>query len=254
MTTTFRGLDRQRRRAEAAISSASRWAVQEVAREALTFMWRISPRDTNRYSRAWAMANNAAGLRPLPVADVKATAYAAKYRARLEAQVNRARRQYETAKRINDYWTTLVSVRYDRTGRRGRWERDARRKQAAALKRELRAQEVWRRATVELELFSETGLVIGGRKAGRRPGELRLSDLSTVRVKEYGGTGAVVATGRGWVVTATNLEPHAAIVERRHRVVARAQAMTRARGFAQVGNAATRRFLRDGGGGAGGAA
>lgn len=215
---------------------------------------RTSPRDTNRYVRGWIDAGNQAGLgtRRLPtIKQPRDTKFGLE---RLITQHERARKRVVRAEKSLEFWDNILTNRYERTGRRGRWRRDASRKRAAAKRTLVAATKQFERA--RQILLDATGtddgrgatlnagvIVIGGRKTKKATS---LSSLASVRTKPIGGEGQMLILGGRLVLRLANLEPHARIVERRHRVMRRAAESLRRLGLARVTAAELRRLgVRD---------
>lgn len=199
----------------------------------------LSPADTNRYRRAWAIAANEAGVGPFAVPEVVPSKYNERLKERLELQAERWQRIAEDKRKSAEYWQRVYENRYAREGRRGKWERDCAAKRDKAAKIAEKAAKVAARAREEADMIRPDSIVIWGRRK-KAPGgkgylsaaeDLRIGRLATVRVKVHGGTGYVVATSRGGYIILHNLEPHASIVEKNSRVVSRASAQVRRPGI-----------------------
>lgn len=201
----------------------------------------ISPRDTQRYVRGWMQAGNQAGIPPFALPTIKPSAYIAKSTKRLKRQADRWGKVVEREREVRDYWAQVYTNRYIRIGRNDKHGRQAQRKMEAADKRLEKALDIYQSAVEQLLNLDPTSILIGGKyglkggignDAARRLNErtneqkLRKSSLDTVRTQIYGGVGRKMKIGNGriTVISLAQLEPHARIVEARHRVRARSLA------------------------------
>lgn len=158
---------------------------------------RLSPRDTNRYVRAWIEAVGQAGSSPMPLPALVASKGAEYIRKRITRQwVDQHRQRLRLEK--------LLSAWYPPGRKIGAWGRKKQRELEKMKKREERlAQEIETLAGSE----GVAVILIGGR--GK-------NGFATVRTKYYGGRGHVdVASG---IVYLSNMEPHAAIIESKFKV------------------------------------
>jgi len=226
---------------------AAREGVQLIAHGGLAEMTIIGPRDTGRYVRQIAQANNALPMAPrLPVLVVKESRYLAQMEARLSKQVHRLTRYVAHARAAEKKWQTIFRDRYEFTGRKGRWRADCQRKLQAAQKQAERMEGLLRRAIEEEQILDAGGksgaIVIGGRKTKK----FGASNLSTVRAMLYGGDAVVVQSkGRAGVV-AHFKEPHSSIIESRLHVIARAKASAARRQLTAAQRAMNSRMTRAG--------
>ncbi len=255
----MRALDRALPRAGAAL-------VKDLAGEWAWWVSLTAPRDTNRFANGWAAAAAAAGLdkgamlRPLE----KSSNYTYQI-TRLQRLVDRASRDLAAARSSYLYWSKLYNRRYVQTGRKGAWEKQARAKVAEKARQVEKQEKVLARAREALnQLYgTETAIVIGGRGLRKAPpkvarddgaialptpppsaalapvrrsgrtfeqsaaGYLKLSNLSRVITRVYGGGGYVADMGAGSRVILHNLEPHASIVEARTGVGKRSREIVR---------------------------
>lgn len=190
---------------------------------AVSYLLKHSPRDTNRYVAAWAMAANEGGLGPFTAPQIRPSRDAEKIEARLSKQYWKWHDEAEEF--------TQIVRRYEEQGRRDKWYRDA--------KRKLRKYEKLRdRAGQTLDEFYLAGglagsiILIAGRKAGKRgPG---LSSLASIRPTFYGGKGERIQAGSRTFIKLTNLEPHARLVERRSKTLKVASIRARKIGVKRV--------------------
>lgn len=238
-----RGLSRLLRDMERAGPAASLEAVKVMGREFAKVVLVLSPTDTHRYKRGWSEAINTAGIGPVSVPAIQKSQYAEKLLDRLEIQVDRFAARMENRRKAAEYWEKVYQNRYARPGRKGQWERDCATKRDRAVKNYEIAQKQHARAVEQVKNFDPMGLVIWGRES--TDGKLRMREVHTIRTKVYGGTGVTVARAGSAFIVLHNLEPHASIVEKQHRVVARAFAAVRRPGVRRTaGNAAVRSMLK----------
>mgnify|MGYP000305106572 CR=1 FL=1 len=163
------------------------------------------------------------------------------------------KRTAEIEAEARNYWNTIFENRYNRVGRKGRWRDDAMRKMKAAEWRARRAAEIVRRIEeAVLTLKNDpSAVVIFGKKSKARgmliasPGvsgdaaadarfarrleraAFALGQVGRVISKVYGGGGSVNRDGSRVWVTLIHYEPHAHIVNRKHRLVQRSMAVAR---------------------------
>ncbi len=221
-----------RRRIPGARVEAMRMSFRTAMRAVLA----VSPRDTMRYSRAWAMAGNQAGIGPFPVPEVRKSRFAEQWADRLAVQVVERWKELQVARMAVD--KTERSLRSaEATIAQGR------RSSAMQLRlRELRtrltklrkwgedADDRHRRSRTELDLYMASGgqgvLIFG--KTRTRSGRPR---LTTVRAKVYGGVGRAEHTPERSTIMVSNREPHARIVEFKKRLAQKAAALLRQLGI-----------------------
>lgn len=172
-------------------------AAKVYADELLRAIDRDTPRDTNRMAAGFMQGANAAGLGPFDVPAVKASEKFPKMQRTLQRQLNK--------------WLNLRAI-YEREGRTGQ----------PYYRKILRAVES---ATRQIELLTDTSILVQNR--GRRV-------RWTVRHRVYGGTGRRIETPGGTFFQVRNLEPHAIIIDRRRKIVARALGQARLTGLRKV--------------------
>jgi hypothetical protein len=194
-----RGLERKLKAMANRSPAARREAVIIMTGEVVRRALGLSPTDTNRYYRGWALAGNAAGVGHYLVPPLRKASWSETILARLAKEER--------------YWDFVVQ-RYEGQGRADKWYARAVRERT--------------KARTELDRFAENlaesgGAIIGFNiiGGGRRP---------TVRHKVYGGEGRVVTIGERTVVELHNKEPHASLVEWRYGIMRRASS-----GFRGVG-------------------
>ena len=228
--TNTAGLDRKLAKVQQEMRGAAEALVRQQAGAFIRFTQLASPRDTNRYIRAWAQAGNAAGVAgaPFQEAELRRTRYAAKLALRLELQVL----EFE---RIVRHWTAIVRERYVLPGREGKWKTDAEKKLDRALKRLQRAKDEYREFQV-----NPYAIVIFRKRT--KSGGLEV----TTREKVYGGSGWLAWDGDRPLLYLHNREPHASIVEKNNRVVARGRAYVKATGGRTFGRAYSLRLAKAG--------
>lgn len=242
-----------------AAPSAAEEAAKFSARHGAGWMVANSPRDTHRFVRAWQIAMNQAGIGPVPVSKVKRSGFVERARVeqRLTRQLTFWKRAAHREMQAAAYWNTIYENRYNRVGRKGRWRDDAMMRLKKAQWRADRAAEIVRRldeavATVKSD---PNVIIIFGKNAKVRtrdlllnaPGggfdnddakfqrrlekaQFSLGQVTRVISKVYGGTGVVERSGTRVVVRLTNMEPHARIVEKQHRLVQRSLGVSRRAG------------------------
>ena len=202
----------------------------QVARVADEIM-RTAPRDTNRYVRGYAQAFNQAGVGPLPVPAINPSSHANRIRQRLS-------RQYRWAARRLAMWYGVVpgSTVVTAPGRtKDKWYRKL-------IKQRDKAWD-------QIQKFTETSILIGGRKTQYdlvhgNITNLSLSSLATVRDKIYGGEGRRINLGGRTVIVVKNLEPHTNFVERRSRIMRKALDKARGTGLRRISNKYTKELMR----------
>lgn len=191
-----------------------------------------APRDTQRYVGAWMQAVNGTGLDRRNVPMVRRSSRHDAYIKRLTSQRDKYARMAAAIERTLERW-------YDAKGRR----RDAWYRKRAAVARRLRKLEERAEEQLRRALAVESFVLIGGRrlkstvKIGKRTE--RITGLATVRTEVYGGRGAVLTTAGHVVIRLHNLEPHAALVERRAFIARRGLEAARGAGA----RSASGRFL-----------
>lgn len=183
---------------------AAESAVRIMAREVMAEVVTAAPRDTGRFVRGWAQANNAAGLPYIPVPPL-----------------NRASRHEQILRRLQkqvSWWNFVVSA-CEKQGRRDKWY--------------TKAQNKLERAKEEVRKFADTPgeavIAINLRGSARFEG-----GMTTVRNKVYGGEGSIDRVGTQVFVRLHNREPHASIVESRTHVLGQAQRRLKGAGLRRV--------------------
>ena len=175
----------------------------------------IAPRDTNRYARSWADANNKAGLPPVQLPTIVPSKRAEKYIDILIDQVDAFKFMVEKLERIirekftdKGYRTTgkFYNKLYNRLeGPRGaRWRLDRARQE---LELALRNMRVDGGTFLFMGLFNEQGQyrpIVGKTSGGRTKRQ-----LATIRLKVYGGDGRIIDGKNTTIVQLKSMEPHA---------------------------------------------
>lgn len=200
----------------------------------------LSPRDTNRYVRAWIDAGNRAGVTSMPLPPVVASRNQDRYIEKLRAQVEfwAGRVRYARGRMAQyEQWDAAAPPRRDGSPRAKRvaqpYYKKMKRLEQTSLRRLQRAGEELAKAQQGGDgflFFDAEGVV--QRRQGRK--------LSTVREKVYGGTGRVWQAGTRIVVELRNREPHGVIIERHPHLghpVATAKEIVRTAGLAPVSRA-----------------
>lgn len=189
-------------------------------------------RDTQRYVRAWAQANNLAGLPAIPVPELRPSKYAATYLAILGDQVD------AFAARVSKY-ENLIEARFRRVNRpmRGKYYNELNAALQRAYTRLERAREELKNAAkrhaIDMPDYLFMGLLnkegqyrpmVGKNTRGRTARQ-----LATIRTKVYGGSGEAVVNEGVSIFVLTNREPHARLLEHKYNYVR--LAMQAVRGF-----------------------
>lgn len=216
-----------------ALPRAGDLLVRDLAGEWAEWVSGLSPRDTNRFANGWALAAEAAQLgKGTLVRPLEASSSARYWAKRLERLEVRAQRDYLEARARLEYWSTLYNRRYQQTGRKGKWEAAARAKVKALGRLLEKREKVLRRAREERAKLSESAIdggaiIIGGKGEYDPIAGMKISNLSRVITRVYGGSGAVLGVGDTSRVVLHNLEPHASIVESKTGVMKRARSIVR---------------------------
>lgn len=245
MASTFSntaGFDRQVDQLARRFTPAAVFLAKEIASVAARAMFAASPHDTNRFRRGWAVANNAAGLAPMPVPPVVKSKYAEQRRERLGRQIDRLKRTIAGLTGQIDRDEGKMRNWYDVPGRKpDKFYRQLKRDATRNYNRRQRLLDVLEAARREIAQYDDTAILIGGRK--RKEGkDFGFSNLATVRRTVYGGSGRVYE-GRGQVlVELRNLEAHASIVDSKFKVVAAGRAATRSLGGRAMAQMAAKRL------------
>jgi len=228
------------RRAKA-LQTQEVYAREQAARDgtsaAMLHVFGHARRDTRRFVRGWAMANNMAGLPSLPVENVRVSNYAEKYLEILGDQVDTFKAKAERL----DY---LIESRFRRVNRpmRGRYYNELSTDLTRTLMRLEKAREQLREAARRHELNIPDYLFMGvfnyrgqyvPMKGTKTKGKTA-RQLASVRVKVYGGWGRRYHNPEGTYYVLHNLEPHTTLVERRDRVVADGLAVARLMGVRRI--------------------
>lgn len=206
---------------------------------------RVAPRDTNRYVRSGLLAVQDATGEPRNIPAIEVSRNAGYNYGRLRRQYEEVVRSYNRALEVLTFWEDILTNRYERKGRTKDFHyRDARKRKAAAERRLKKLEKMVASAREQLETFTDSSLVIGGKKPapGREKGK---AALATVRHKVYGGRGSIRALGPDRAVAVVHLlEPHASIVESKSRPVARSLASVKARGVQAVKRRASKELRK----------
>ena len=195
-------------------------------------LMKIARRDTQRYVRAWAQANNLAGLPAIPVPELRPSKYAATYLAILGDQVD------AFAARVSKY-ENLIEARFRRVNRpmRGKYYNELNAALQRAYTRLERAREELKNAAkrhaIDMPDYLFMGLLnkegqyrpmVGKNTRGRTARQ-----LATIRTKVYGGSGEAVVNEGVSIFVLTNREPHDRLLEHKYNYVR--LAMQAVRGF-----------------------
>lgn len=196
--------------------------------------------DTGRYARAYAMGHNMlvgvgdAGVLPMPLPALRPSDYLGLIRRRTELQLKRLEKAHVR-------WTGLKE-RDERKPNHRRWK--SYRQKLKILDRIERSMELAiehyktairaDRAGLAGDAEGAAAIFIGGRATKT---QFRVSNLGRVDVKIHGGSASLHRVGGQSLVEMRNAEPHARIVERRTRLMARAIAGARrdAPGLRRIG-------------------
>lgn len=197
-------------------------------------------RDTNRYVRGWAIANNEAGLPAVPVPAVQRSKYADTYLKILGDQVDAFSYRVAQLER-------LIEDRFRSTGRpmRGVYYQELYRKlegpRGARMRLERAREELAKAAKrhamnapdyLFIGLYNKDGVytpIKGAKTRGRTARQ-----LATIRTKVYGGAGRAIVNDAQSVFILHNLEPHASILESRWHYAAMAMRMARSLGVSRM--------------------
>lgn len=222
--------DRRMRQRLAGLSKtapdAARIFAAVMACEVLRFAIVHGPKDTNRYVRAWQQAHNAAArwtdgrVSPWTVFALKESKYHRQNYHRLEQQFRkygqwlrniRAGIRYMESKPNHQEWPSYRKAKAN----------------------EARLEELQRRADQQLAAIDQSpdgksAIVIGGRKT---KDDFALTRMARASVQVYGGDARLIRTGNRVFVESRNREPHAAITERRTKLISSAMKASRAVGL-----------------------
>lgn len=182
-------------------------------------------KDTNRYARGWQIAHNMAArwtdgrVTPWTVFPVKESRYAKQNRYRLEQQ----------ARKYHDW---LDNLRERLQWMRTRPNYENWKSYPTTMRAIAKVEKIAAAADAQVQAIDapegRSAIIIGGRKT---KSELASSRLARVRVQVYGGDARLVRAGSTVYVQARNLEPHAAIQEKRRRHLAQALRAARSIGL-----------------------
>lgn len=203
-----------------------------------SFLVKAARRDTNRYVRGWALANNMAGLPSIPVPQIVPSKYAETYLKILGDQVDTFSMRAAQLDR-------LIEDRFRRTGRpmRGVYYRELSGKLERTLVRLEKAREELRKAARRHELKIPDYLFMGLYNKGGIYTPIKgvnskgktARQLVSIRTKVYGGDGRMVVTDTATIFQLHNREPHATLVEHRWGYVWVALRFARSTGIRQMG-------------------
>lgn len=193
--------------------------------------------DTGRYLRGWQMASNKAGLGPTPLEPLRTSRWDAKNRHRLQMQADRWALERER-------WVNIVLSYERRKGFKPSWK-----SYKEAVRILDRVGDLEDHALAQLENINKSpaeraegegpAIFIAGRKSrakldkgrGSARSMFRISQVERAILTTFGGDGRIYRQGEAWVVFGVNKEPHARIVEKNKRILARALADARSVGF-----------------------
>jgi len=175
----------------------------------------IAPRDTNRFVRSWAEANNKSGLPAVAIPPVVPSKRAQQYINILQDQVDTFKGRVAKIEKIiqekflnKGYRTTgkFYNKLYNQLeGPRGaRWRLDRARQELILA---LENQRVEGGTFIFMGLFNELGQyrpVVGKTSGGKTKRQ-----LATIRLKVYGGDGWIVEAPHETILNLRSLEPHA---------------------------------------------
>ncbi len=202
--------------------SAALQVAKSGANEFVGFMERHAPRDTGRYLAGWIEAGNAAQVGPTRMAPtLRDSRWASKAQAQIAAMVDRYVGEINAILGMLDAWYFRPNRPLD-TWARGKQVKVAR--LTRALQRAVETQRKLQNAEGPVLVFD---LFSNGRRVRTASGSIKQLRQTTVRDKIYGGAGEIVQRDTGPVVLLTNREPHVRLVERRYRLMARANAAVR---------------------------
>ena len=229
-----------------ALASARRIKARTTAAAAgaLVFtetIMRSARRDTNRYVRGWAIANNEAGLPAVAVPAVQRSKHADTYLRILGDQVD------FFAWRVAQL-EQLIEERFRRTGRpmRGVYYQELYRKlegpRGARMRLERAREELASAAKrhamnapdyLFIGLYNKGGIYTPIKGVNSKGKTAR--QLVSIRTKVYGGDGRMVVTDTATIFQLHNREPHATLVEHRWGYVWSALRFARSTGIRQMG-------------------
>lgn len=187
---------------------AGRAAVSElgyiVAGQAVAFTQRAGVLDTGRYLRGWQRSQNTfarlAGRSPQPEQPLRPSRYVGQ-------NLDRMRKQVSYWEDIERRWKLRLKA-VEEHPRHRLWPSYQR-----LLRTVSKIERILGRARATLGVYQSsdgTAVVIGGR---RTKNAISYSRLVSLRSGEYGGSGTILRTAGRWWARASNLEPHARLVE-----------------------------------------
>lgn len=225
-------------------TSSERTSAAAVGANAFgVFIQRASRRDTNRFVRGWAIANNLAGLPSLPVPNVVPSRHAATYLKILGDQV-------DAFSAMVGKYEYLIESRFRRVNRpmRGNYYNELSSALTRAYTRLDRAREELRNAARKhslnipdylfIGLYNKDGIYRPMRGAKTRGRTAR--QLATIRTKVYGGEGRMIVSAGVTVFQLHNLEPHTTLVNNRWGYVTSALKVARLAGVRAMGTSYVR--------------
>lgn len=244
---------------------AGREALMEMAHFVALGWFQRTPRDTNRMVAAIAQANNAAGLKTMPVPKLKQSKFSQNIRDQILEDVRESEailklwmpRLKNEEEKYRDFLVRLAAGQTKRRpGSRGKW-RSLRDKEAivkGAIKRLDDALEqlatldalpegaVFGARNVDIGFLKGSGFRGFGSKRqqsdkARIATRVRAAKSFNVKIipEAFGGTGRVYQAGDQWFAEFTVREPHARIVERKTRALTRSLALARRAGVRRAG-------------------
>jgi hypothetical protein len=186
------------------------------------FMNQHAPRDTGRYLAGWIEAGNAANVGPTRMAPaLRDSRWAEKLEAALDRQIDRLVVQINAKAGVLDAWYFSKNRPIDSWARKKQFEIA---RLSRALQRAVETKKKYLNAegpVIAFDIFSN------GRRVRTASGSMKQLRQTTIRDKVYGGTGEIVQRDTGPVVMLHNREPHVTLVERKHRLITRANAAVR---------------------------
>lgn len=201
-----------------------------------------SPRDTNRYVRAWIQAATQAGAKGLPEFPLRPSRFRSDQERALRRQVDFWKQKLEKQRRwIEGWWHSQDrDPSKDKLGRK-------------AVRDFERYQRLYEQAERELREFlsaRDPVIVIGRDNVRGKDPEKGGRRLITIRRQVYGGSGAVVIRRDRVEAVLVNKEPHARIVEAKTQTFARSFAVVKVFGVRRAGAEFVKRVKVAWGGGA----
>ena len=186
-----------------------------------------SPKDSNRYVRAWLQAVNDLGIRvPIPV--LRVSKHRKELAEVLALQVSKIAAHRARLAGQKEHWYDRVQRKPDKFYRK--LERGIRK----ADERLAKAQEQARAC----ELDENAIVMMRGSSAALAGYQRHLSGdalMATIRQKVYGGAGRLANTQTATIILLHNMEPYARALEKRHHVFRGAADEVRHLGMRRVG-------------------